>query len=95
METGRHREEGLTRISHRLTSKAHDRPAITSLRLLGVLTVLFKYASLLKKWVPSGARLVLTDLSCLCLATRANPANEAGLGGGIKLLNCKGFDIGL
>ena len=41
---------GLTRISHRLTSKAHDRPAITSLRLLAVLTVLFKYASLLKKW---------------------------------------------
>ena len=35
----------LARISHRLTSKAHDRPAITSLRLLAVLTVLFKYAS--------------------------------------------------
>ncbi len=28
------------RISHRLTDKAHDRPAITSLRLLAVLTVL-------------------------------------------------------
>ena len=54
----------LARISHRLTGKAHDRPAITSLRLLAVLTVLFKYASLLKKWAPSGARLVLTDLSC-------------------------------
>ena len=35
----------LGRISHRLTGKAHDRPAITSLRLLAVLTVLFKYAS--------------------------------------------------
>ena len=35
----------LARISHRLTGKAHDRPAITSLRLLAVLTVLFKYAS--------------------------------------------------
>ena len=33
---------GLARISHRLTGKAHDRPAITSLRLL---TVLFEYAS--------------------------------------------------
>ena len=35
----------LARVSHRLTGKAHDRPAITSLRLLAVLTVLFKYAS--------------------------------------------------
>ena len=35
----------LPRISHRLTGKAHDRPATTSLRLLAVLTVLFKYAS--------------------------------------------------
>ncbi len=29
-----------TRISHRLTGKAHDKPAITSLRLLAVLNVL-------------------------------------------------------
>ena len=35
----------LARISHRLTGQANDRPAITSLRLLAVLTVLFKYAS--------------------------------------------------
>ena len=35
----------LTRISHQLTVEAHDRPAITSLRLLTVLNVLFKYAS--------------------------------------------------
>ena len=35
----------LARISHRLTGKAHDRPAITSLRLLAVLTGLFEYAS--------------------------------------------------
>ena len=34
----------LTRNSHRLTGQAHDRPAITSLRLLAVLTALFKYA---------------------------------------------------
>ncbi len=40
-----HRALGLARISHRLTGKAHDRPAITSFRLLAVLTVLFKYAS--------------------------------------------------
>ena len=36
---------GLARISHQLTVEAHDRPAITSLRLLTVLNVLFKYAS--------------------------------------------------
>ena len=34
-----------TRISHQLTVEARDRPAITSLRLLTVLNVLFKYAS--------------------------------------------------
>ena len=43
------REQGtepgtLARISHQLTVEAHDRPAITSLRLLTVLNVLFKYA---------------------------------------------------
>ena len=35
----------LARISHQLTVEAHDRPAITLLRLLTVLNVLFKYAS--------------------------------------------------
>ena len=35
----------LAPISHHLTAEAHDRPAITSLRLLTVLNVLFKYAS--------------------------------------------------
>ncbi len=35
----------LARISHHLTAEARDKPAITSLRLLTVLTVLFKYAS--------------------------------------------------
>ena len=30
-------DEDLTRISHRLTGQAHERPAITSLRLLAVL----------------------------------------------------------
>ena len=35
----------LARISHQLTVETRDRPAITSLRLLTVLNVLFKYAS--------------------------------------------------
>ena len=35
----------LTRISHRLTVEACDRPAITSLHLLAVLNVLSEYAS--------------------------------------------------
>ena len=38
----RHR---LTRFSHPLTIEAHNKPAITALRLLAVLNVLFKYAS--------------------------------------------------
>ncbi len=38
----------LTRVSHHLTAEARDRPAITSLHLLAVLTVLFKYASLVE-----------------------------------------------
>ena len=37
--------DGLARISHHLTAEARDKAAITSLRLLTVLTVLFKYAS--------------------------------------------------
>ncbi len=37
--------QGLARISHQLTVEARNRPAITSLRLLTVLNVLFKYAS--------------------------------------------------
>ena len=36
---------GLARISHHLTVEARDKLAITSLRLLAVLNVLFKYAS--------------------------------------------------
>ena len=35
----------LARFSHHLTVEARDKPAITSLRLLAVLNVLFKYAS--------------------------------------------------
>ena len=35
----------LARISHHLTVEARNRPAITALRLLAVLNVLFKYAS--------------------------------------------------
>ena len=35
----------LTRFSHHLTVEARNRPAITALRLLAVLNVLFKYAS--------------------------------------------------
>ena len=45
-EGGRHgRCEALARISHYLTAEAREKAAITSLRLLTVLTVLFKYAS--------------------------------------------------
>ena len=44
---------GVACISHHLAVEARDKPVITSLRLPAVLTVLFKYASLLKKW---GAR---------------------------------------
>jgi len=49
-ESGRRRLEcneraHLTRISHHLTAEARHRPAIASLRLLAVLTVLFKYTS--------------------------------------------------
>ena len=36
------------RISHHLTVEARDKPAITSFRLLAVLTVLSEYASLVK-----------------------------------------------
>ena len=32
-------------ISHHLTAEARNRPAITALRLLAVLNVLFEYAS--------------------------------------------------
>ncbi len=49
--------------STRLTAEARDRPAITSLRLLAVLTVLSKYASLIQWGSSSGARLALTGLS--------------------------------
>ena len=35
----------LARISHHLTVEARHKPAITALRLLAVLNVLFKYAS--------------------------------------------------
>ena len=38
----------LARISHHLTAEARDKPALTSLRLLTVLTVGFKYASLVE-----------------------------------------------
>ena len=35
-------------FSHHLTAEARDKPAITSLRLLTVLTVLYEYASLVE-----------------------------------------------
>ncbi len=35
----------LARISHHLTVEARNKPAITALRLLAVLNVLFKYTS--------------------------------------------------
>ena len=43
---------GLTRISHRLTTEAHDRPAIPSLRLLAVLNVLSSTPALVKRRAP-------------------------------------------
>ena len=42
-------EAPLARISHHLTAKAGDRPAITWLRLLAVLNVGFKYVHCSKK----------------------------------------------
>ena len=39
------RAMGLARISHHLPVEARNRPAITALRLLAVLNVLFKYTS--------------------------------------------------
>ncbi|MDE0165983.1 MAG: hypothetical protein OXL36_12900 [Bryobacterales bacterium] len=38
------RNQALARISHHSTVEAHDTTAMTSLRLLAVLNVLFKYA---------------------------------------------------
>jgi len=56
----------LARISHRLTGQAHDRPVITSLRLLAVLNVLSEYAS-----ARQAARASYWQAShALCLATR-------------------------
>ncbi len=40
---------GLTRVSHHLTVEARHRPAITALRLLAVLNVLFKYARIIQE----------------------------------------------
>ena len=46
----------LARISHQLTVEARDRPAITSLRLLTVLNVLFKYARIIQETGRRAAR---------------------------------------
>ena len=43
---------GLTRFSHRLTAEARDRPAMTSLRLLAVLTVLSSMPPRVKRRAP-------------------------------------------
>ena len=66
----------LARISHRLTGQAHERPAITSLRLLAVLNGLSEYASLIQLGSSSGTRLVLTGLSC---TLPRHPMRNAGL----------------
>ncbi len=42
----------LTRISHHLTTEAHDRPATTSLRLLAVLNVLSSTPAFVKRRTP-------------------------------------------
>ena len=39
----------LARFSHHLTVEARNRPAITALRLLAVLNVLFKYARIVQE----------------------------------------------
>ena len=39
----------LARISHHLTVEARHKPAITALRLLAVLNVLFKYARIVQE----------------------------------------------
>ncbi len=44
-ETNAAAVRALARISHHLTVEARNKPAITALRLLAVLNVLFKYAS--------------------------------------------------
>ena len=46
----------LARFSHQLTVEARDRPAITSLRLLTVLNVLFKYARIVQETRRRAAR---------------------------------------
>ncbi len=46
----------LARFSHHLTVKARHRPAITALRLLAVLNVLFKYARIIQEMRRRAAR---------------------------------------
>ncbi len=46
----------LTRFSHHLTAEARNRPAITSLCLLAVLNVLFKYARIIQEMRRRAAR---------------------------------------
>ena len=46
------RQAGLTRISHHLTTEAHDRPAIPSLRLLAVLNAGSTAPALVKRRAP-------------------------------------------
>jgi len=46
----------LTRFSHHLTVEARHRPAITALRLLAVLNVLFKYALIIQEMRRRAAR---------------------------------------
>jgi hypothetical protein len=52
LATARKRQKELTRISHRLTVEARDRPAITSLRLLAVLDGLPSTPPLVKRRAP-------------------------------------------
>ncbi len=46
----------LARISHHLTVEARDKPAMTALRLLAVLNVLFKYARIIQEMRRRAAR---------------------------------------
>ena len=48
--------QALARFSHHLTVEARNKPAITALRLLAVLNVLFKYARIIQEMRRRAAR---------------------------------------
>ena len=56
VDPGARPRSGLARFSHQLTVEARHRPAITSLRLLAVLNVLFEYARIVQETGRRAAR---------------------------------------